>query len=132
MVYQPPPTAPVRRWRSGAVLVVDDERYVLAVSRGDDLSDLSLPGGRRERTDRTPSETAARELLEETGIRALEMEMALITPKACYIYQALAWAGELKSSQEGTAMWVPPELLLRVTSRHAEDTRRVYEAVFRR
>lgn len=44
-----------------------NDGHILSVSRGHDISDWGLPGGEAEHGE-TPTQTAARELCEETGV----------------------------------------------------------------
>lgn len=98
-----------------ACCVVHRGPLVLAVSRGSNLNDLGLPGGKQELGE-TPENCALRELAEETGLYAVDLDLVDITNDdkgfLVYTYEVETYKGKLKSSSEGTAMWVEPEDLL--------------------
>lgn len=112
-------------WRSAATLLYDaDAGRVLAVSRGPDLNNLNLPGGHREAADELPHITAARELIEETGLEAhqIDRDPVLVTRRGCWIFRVWAWGGRTGTpTKEGVSLWVPPALLLRRSSVYREQ-----------
>lgn len=97
------------------VLTVRDD-LVLAVSRPDPPLRFGMPGGGVEPGE-APIDGAARELLEETGLRASELLLlyeGLVDGGATRVttFYAPAVAGELRSSHEGHAVWIPPSWLV--------------------
>jgi len=98
--------------------------HILAITRGEDVRDWGLPGGRAERFERF-ADTAARELTEETGVRIsrgsrlvpvwiretdgsqtaiFEVDGSVIIPS------------KLESNPfEGYVDWLPPEEMCRPT-----------------
>jgi len=115
------------------VLIENKQGKVLAVSRGTDLTNWGLPGGKAEPREE-PIQTAVRELFEETGIRIEANALMLIyentvvefTVKTFYNYEYFTET-ELVSSHEGTAKWVYPEELIKPTCTFAEYNRAVLE-----
>lgn len=106
-------------WKSAICLLVNPaDRRVLAMSRGNDLNNLGLPGGRREQPDRTAWMTASRELLEETGLSALNGQ-EIYFENGVPTFWVPEWRGRLQDmTDEGLAIWVPPEILLRRCSQY--------------
>lgn len=87
---------------------------VLAVSRGDDVEDLNMPGGGGELGE-DPEETCIRELWEETGLLATRLHPIFTTQRGGKIistYHVTAYVGKLRGSSEGIPSWEPPEVLL--------------------
>lgn len=94
-----------------AVVVVISGPHVLAVARDFHPTDLNFPGGRADPGDKTPMQTAVRELYEETGIRAQTLELLDRwdhNGRPTYAYLATVWKGRPRSSPEGKACWVFP------------------------
>ena len=98
-----------------AVCLVHKGPQVLAVSRGSNINDLGLPGGKKELGE-TPENCAIRELAEETGLYAGELNLLAIDNDEMgflvYTYEVENFTGKLRSSSEGIAKWVDPEELL--------------------
>lgn len=105
-----------RQDRSEAAIVyVQSGDKILAVSRGQDLTNMNMPGGGLE-SGETPKEAAIRELWEETGIRATEIHPIFsrdFNGRTIHFFKATKFLGELRSSEEGVAEWVDPSVLLR-------------------
>jgi 8-oxo-dGTP pyrophosphatase MutT (NUDIX family) len=103
--------------QSATVLLLRDG-HVLAVSRGDDLDDWGMPGGHVEPGE-TPAETAARELLEETGAEVDPADLMLVYRQggcSTFVSRQPVWVprgrGEIVwESPEGVAAWIPVEAL---------------------
>jgi 8-oxo-dGTP diphosphatase len=96
-----------------AVCYVTKGNKVLAVSRGQNLSDLNMPGGTAEPGE-DPQETAARELWEETGLKAEEIYPIYTRINNGWVvttYKVHTYSGTLKGSQEGRPSWEDPEVL---------------------
>ena len=102
-----------------AILIVRDKSgKFLAVSRGDDVTDMNLPGGKIELGEE-PAQAAARELWEETGLKVHQMHPVYTGPgnngKFVAVYRVTACSGKLRSSDEGYVDWVTPNELLNST-----------------
>lgn len=87
--------------RSSAVLIVRDDR-LLVIERGDGLG-LSLPGG-VQRPWETTERCAGREMSEETGLQATELQAAFRWRRRS-VFVARA-SGTLRESAEGKPYWV--------------------------
>jgi len=106
-------------WHAAVILVRNRDGSVLAVSQGDDMDDWNLPGGNRELGDRTPAATARRELLEETGLVARRLRPLASWDSGAgrvVAFEAEGVRGQLRSSDEGKAAWVAPDLVVAPTS----------------
>jgi 8-oxo-dGTP pyrophosphatase MutT (NUDIX family) len=97
------------------VYVKNDEGKVLAVSRFGDTNNMNLPGGHVESNESIEA-GAVRELYEETGIIAPKLYPihSEVVDSGYYVtaYYAPEWRGKLRSSNEGTAAWVDPDMVL--------------------
>lgn len=100
---------------SGAfVLAINDDGLLLAVSRGYPPVKFALPGGCIE-PDELAVDAAARELYEETGLTAPELHQLTDergAGRGVVTYWAPTVRGRLRSSDEGLAVWVEPELIV--------------------
>lgn len=120
------------------VLVLRGDR-VLAISRGRQRSNLGLPGGRVDPTDSNPRHTAARELVEETGVQVraprLRFLAASPTPQggiyvAYLASEIVSWPSVLRSTPfEGYVGWHRPEELLRPEVTHRIFHRRLFTQI---
>lgn len=96
------------------VCLVVKNGKVLAVSRGDDVSNLNMPGGSVEPGE-NPEDAAVRELWEETGIKAKEIYPIFSKVKGGRIvttFRVPTFTGTLKNSSEGYASWEDYKTLL--------------------
>lgn len=101
--------------QSAVVVLVRNGNKILAVSRGEDLMNLNMPGGGIEQGE-TPIEAATRELKEETGIESSNLLPLFVIKednKLIHVFKAENFQGELRSSPEGVASWERPEKLLK-------------------
>ncbi len=115
------------------VLMVHDDKRILLVRRGvpPKKGMLSLPGGFLE-TGETPVECGIRELMEETGLQALETRlMELETDSTAYggillaVLEVREWEGTLVAGDDASeVMWCPirevPELAFSAHNRLVE------------
>ncbi len=102
-----------------AILIVRDKRgRFLAVSRGEDVTDMNLPGGKIELGEE-PAQAAMRELWEETGLKVHRMHPVYTAladnGKLVAVYKVTACSGKLRPSDEGYVDWVTPDELLNST-----------------
>lgn len=115
---------------SGAAFVVTErDGKVLAVSRGPGGWVWTLPGGRQEPGEPLAA-TAARELWEETGMRAqdpLELLMVSRNGRRAF-FRAARVVGQLRGSHEGDAAWVSWSFLVA----HGGRWGKVFAALSRR
>lgn len=98
-----------------AIVYVQSGNKILAVSRGQDLTNMNMPGGGLEPGE-TPEDAAIRELWEETGVRATEIHPIFTKDmggRRIHFFKATKFQGKLRSSEEGVAEWVDPSTLLR-------------------
>jgi len=96
-----------------AVCFLTKNGKVLAVSRGEDMSNMNMPGGTVELGE-DPLETAKRELFEETGLEALEIFPVYSQVNGGWLvttYRVPSYKGTLKGSWEGHPSWEKPEVL---------------------
>jgi 8-oxo-dGTP diphosphatase len=98
--------------RAATVLIVKDGK-VLAVSRGSDLNDWSLPGGKCH-IDEPFEECAVRETVEETGLAIFGLELIFEGQDNGFhvkTFQAKRYYGDIKNSEEGEVRWIEPKAL---------------------
>jgi 8-oxo-dGTP diphosphatase len=94
----------------GAVVVLQNAKGLILAVNGP--KGIGFPGGKGE-TGESPWQAARRELTEETGlsikvpaqIGKLVADNGVMT----YWFATSRWSGELTSSEEGEACWLPPE-----------------------
>jgi len=105
-----------------AVLTWCPRGKLLAVSRHDDWSKFTLPGGKVDLKDRVGSKldtlrrAARRELLEETGLEAIELEPVYADYDLPNHYTTVFWApravGELATDEPHAVKWAYPSVIL--------------------
>lgn len=102
-----------RRWN--VVLIVPVEDNVVAIARGFDPVDVNLPGGTDQYLDKSPADTARRELLEETGLIAVDLELVdcwkLRDNSVTYAYLVKLFTGKIRSSSAGKTFLAKPRQL---------------------
>ena len=113
---------------SAAVLLVTTDGRVVGITRGEDKADINLPGGMLEQRDGSSLYSAAyRELMEETGIDALDLHPVMTArsgvsrPTLCTTFMpvgAIVWPEQLRSDPfEGhPGIFAPQELLQQTCS----------------
>lgn len=100
--------------RAAIMFIVNEKGLVLSVSRKDDTSKVGLPGGKVDPGE-TPKEAAARELYEECGLIATNLELVFVHQDEgryktfCYIGDV---TGTINTLEQGTIRWVDPDVLL--------------------
>lgn len=95
-----------------SVGVIEQNGYVLAVSRKDDDTDFGLVGGKVEENE-TPEQGLCREILEETGISAIKYKLIgcrNVDNKKVFIYKVIDWVGVPMQMEENSIVkWLTKE-----------------------
>ena len=117
-------------------MVTDGKGNVLVQERSDPVwPGITLPGGHVEARE-SFVDAVRREVWEETGLTVLDPVLCgvpqfHIDDGSRYVvlyFRASRYEGELRSSDEGRAMWVPREgLLERRCVKHFADMLRIFE-----
>lgn len=98
---------------AATVLCVAEDGKVLAVSRRDDPTAFGLPGGKVDPGE-SPMEAAARELYEETGLTATDLNPVFVRSEGDG-YTTTTFVGKvsgnIKTDEEGVVRWVDREVL---------------------
>jgi 8-oxo-dGTP pyrophosphatase MutT (NUDIX family) len=121
---------------SVVVVVTRGAQNVLAISRNFNTRDPSFPGGDSETTDESPAATAARELFEETGIKAIELrcmdQWMGERGQPVYAFFVPKWkASRLRTSDEGKPFWTTPQRLLIKSAFYRDFAQRLLEKLGR-
>ncbi len=114
------------------VVVLNQEGYVLGVSRKDNHEDFGLIGGSLEDYDNTPEEGAIREALEETGLEISNLRMIYAKSKGGRMgYTYLAdFSGEIsydKEAEPHVVKWTTFEELIK--GKFGEWNKQVYQSL---
>ena len=105
-------------WSS--VIVVPRNVQFAVIARGFNVRNVNFPGGRRAEEDANPTDTAIRELREETGLFTAPEFLRLIDkwsgadgyPVYAYLVENGRFRGRVRSSSEGRAFWTAQTGLL--------------------
>ena len=106
------------------ICYIDNGKELLMLHRNKKLNDVHEGkwigvGGRLERGE-TPQECAAREIFEETGLKAKPVLKGIITfpeftpdlDRYTYVFKVTEFEGDLIDCNEGTLEWVPYDEVL--------------------
>ena len=102
---------------------------VLAASRKNDHNDLGLPGGKLEPGE-TEHQALVRELLEETGVRAVRYHRLFGMPDPggywFVTFLVVEWTGEIESREGASVCWVPPLRMLQPSCQFRDYNRDLF------
>lgn len=123
------------RGQAALVLLPHSDGRILAISREDDVWDWGFPGGTAEPgVDCTIADTAFRELEEETGVIARELELLHREPSGTHLVTTFlaveieSWPDVLRSRPfEGYVNFVDPMTLVASTCRYRQHAKTVLE-----
>lgn len=110
------------------VVVPDGRGRFLAILQGHKKRKVAFPGGHLEAGE-SPAEAAARELWEETGLRALRLVPLCQVQgdgRLTHVFEAVA-EGMPTSSREGTVVWRSVDEFLQGT--YGEFSRAVFQCL---
>lgn len=100
------------------VLVVPRNAQFAVIARNFNVRNVNFPGGSRAPEDDSPSDTAMRELREETGLFTAPEFLRLLDKwqgedgLPVYAYLVTGYRGRIRSSGEGRAFWTAQTGLL--------------------
>jgi hypothetical protein len=114
------------------VLIVPQGKNVLALSRSFNVRDPALPGGDSEADDASPAATAARVLLKEAGLRAVELkcvdQIVGEREQPVFVFFIPQWRGSrLRVSDAGKPFWTAPRALTVKTAQFKETAQLLFE-----
>ena len=100
--------------KKAAIVFIQNENKILAVSRKHNFNDFGLPGGKVEEGE-SFVDAARRELFEETGLQVDTLKEIFERDSKRFRVKTFTpnkfW-GEIKSSEEGKVLWVEPKILV--------------------
>lgn len=99
---------------AACMLIISDDKKILAVSRKDDPTAFGLPGGKVDPGE-TPVKAAARELLEETGLIATDLTEVFSESDGEYTTTTFVGkiSGAIDTTESGVIRWVNKNVLLK-------------------
>lgn len=100
---------------SAQVVLINQEGYILGVSRKDDHNDFGLPGGKMDPEDgQDPKVTAIRETKEETGLDVTNLRLIFAIHKDGFMgFTYLAeYSGTIEHNEPHVVKWQPMEVLV--------------------
>jgi len=121
----------VPAWSS--VAIVRKGREFLVLSRGFNVRNPAFPGGDSEPSDESPAFTAARELYEETGVRAIKLRCIdrwvgeRNQPVFAFLVEEYRDIPRLRVSEEGKPYWSSARGLLTMGSDYRKDAERLLD-----
>jgi len=115
------------------VAIVRRAQEFLVVSRGFNVRNPAFPGGDSEPSDENPAFTAARELYEETGVRALKLRCIdrwvgdRNQPVFAFLVYEYRDVPRLRVSEEGKPYWTTAGGLLTPGADYRKDAERLLQ-----
>lgn len=100
--------------RAACILIVSEDGMILAVSRKNNPNDFGLPGGKVDPGE-SDEEAALRELEEETGLKAIDLNPVFTSDDAdgytvtTFVAKVV---GNIDTDENGVIRWVKPSVLL--------------------
>lgn len=133
-VHTPSAIRPKGKLSDAALAVVRDKSgRILTVSRPEPPHEMSLPGGHVE--DGESHEAAARrELQEETGVNAFELEplqtiRSPVDGRSVHVFEAKSWQGDAHAAEASTRVaWLTPKELLSQAVLYRKSARQLMRA----
>ena len=100
------------------VMVFDDKNNVVVERRVKGWNGLVFPGGHLKEKE-TATESAIREIKEETGLNISKLKLCGIKQwfhpdegrNVCFLFKTNVYSGEIVSSSEGEIFWMPLDKL---------------------
>lgn len=101
------------------VMVFDDKNNVVVERRVKGWNGLVFPGGHLKEKE-TATESAIREIKEETGLNISKLKLCGIKQwfhpdegrNVCFLFKTNVYSGEIVSSSEGEIFWMPLDKLM--------------------